>query len=106
MLTPRSLAKATVLRITAGSPAWKPQAMFALETKLSTSASMPIVYAPKLSPRSELRSTEYLPIYEHLFFICLLHGNGYHGRGAFARGNAGKLTVPFFYCFVAQYCIV
>ena len=68
MLTPRSLAKATVLRITAGSPAWKPQAMFALETKLSTSASMPIVYAPKLSPRSELRSTAYLPIYEHLFY--------------------------------------
>src|SRR5829696_4294913 len=58
MATPRSAASLTVRRMVAGSPAWKPQAMLAELTYLSTSASLPIWYAPKLSPTSQLRSTD------------------------------------------------
>jgi hypothetical protein len=41
-----STASRTVLRIVAGSPAWKPQAMLAEEMYGMTPASAPIVQAP------------------------------------------------------------
>ena len=56
MATPCCAASATVRRIVSGSPAWKPQAMFAEVTCASTPASSPIVQAPKDSPMSLLRS--------------------------------------------------
>src|SRR4051794_19922477 len=40
----------------AGSPAWKPQATFALVTTSSRASSFPSVQTPKPSPRSALRS--------------------------------------------------
>src|SRR5215469_5775655 len=56
MLTPRATAPAHARRIVSGSPAWKPQAILALETIPSSALSSPSRQAPKLSPRSALRS--------------------------------------------------
>jgi hypothetical protein len=39
-----------------GSPAWKPQARFALETAANSAASSPIRQAPNDSPASTLTS--------------------------------------------------
>ena len=44
--TPLSTARRTVLRMVAGSPPWKPQAMFAELMCGMTSASAPMVQAP------------------------------------------------------------
>src|SRR5580692_8399678 len=57
MATPRATAPAHARRIVSGSPAWKPQAMLALVTISSSALSSPSRQAPKLSPRSALRST-------------------------------------------------
>src|SRR5262245_52727403 len=57
MLTPFCTQSPTVLAITMGSPAWKPQATLAERTIFSTSSSLPIFHGPKLSPRSELMFT-------------------------------------------------
>ena len=46
MATPWSSARRTVLRIVAGSPPWKPQAMFAELMCGMTSPSAPIFQAP------------------------------------------------------------
>src|SRR5690348_832235 len=54
--TPWSSARRTVLRMVAGSPPWKPQAMLAEVMNGITAASSPIFQAPKLSPMSQLRS--------------------------------------------------
>src|SRR5688572_23616841 len=57
MATPRSTAVRTVRSIVAGSPAWNPQATFALVTTSSNAASSPRLQRPYPSPRSEFRST-------------------------------------------------
>jgi hypothetical protein len=44
--TPRSAAARQVASMIVGSPAWKPQAMFALETTSSIAASSPMLQAP------------------------------------------------------------
>ena len=56
MATPWASANSTVWRIQPGSPAWKPQAMLAELMYSMTSSSRPILYIPKLSPMSQLRS--------------------------------------------------
>src|SRR4029453_4596722 len=56
MATPRSVAVRTVRSIVAGSPAWNPQATFALVTTSSRAASSPTAQWPSPSPRSEFRS--------------------------------------------------
>src|SRR5215213_7342055 len=58
--TPFSFASATVLRMTCGSPAWKPPATLAEEMYCIISSSKPIFQGPKLSPMSQLRSTRIL----------------------------------------------
>src|SRR5215469_17949509 len=57
MATPRATARAQTRRIVSASPAWKPHATFALVTIASRDSSSPRRHAPKLSPRSALRST-------------------------------------------------
>lgn len=47
----------------AASPAWKPQATLALLTMPSMAASSPMRQAPKLSPRSLLRSSVLTSLY-------------------------------------------
>src|SRR5690349_5903556 len=47
---------ATVWSITVKSPAWRPQARFALVIRRTIAASSPSVQWPKLSPRSLLKS--------------------------------------------------
>src|SRR4051794_31045271 len=56
MTTPRATAWAQVRRSVVGSPAWNPQATFALVTSCSIAASSPSTQVPKDSPRSALRS--------------------------------------------------
>ncbi|MNY75850.1 hypothetical protein D3C86_2152500 [compost metagenome] len=56
MRTSCCTARATVRRMIEGSEAWKPQAMLAQSMCGMTSASRPMVQAPKLSPISQLRS--------------------------------------------------
>src|SRR5689334_2252984 len=56
MPTPLSTASSTVWRITAGSPPCQPQAMLAEVMTSISSASLPRLQRPKLSPMSELRS--------------------------------------------------
>src|SRR5579859_264523 len=50
-----------MLRITKGSPAWKPQARLAEPISGRISSSAPMLQAPKLSPRSAFKLT-FLPI--------------------------------------------
>src|SRR5215475_9335665 len=54
--TPWRSASATLLRITCGSPAWKPQATLAEVRYGMISSSAPSVQRPQLSPMSALRS--------------------------------------------------
>src|SRR5215831_5776657 len=54
--TPCRIASATVLRITWGSPAWKPHATLAEVMYGIISSSAPRVQRPQLSPMSALRS--------------------------------------------------
>src|SRR5215510_11613733 len=54
--TPCRIASATVLRITWGSPAWKPHATLAEVRYGMISSSAPRVQRPQLSPMSALRS--------------------------------------------------
>src|SRR6185369_55260 len=54
--TPARTARPTVRSITAGSPAWNPQATFADVTRVRSSASDPMAQAPNPSPTSALRS--------------------------------------------------
>src|SRR5215813_104897 len=54
--TPCRIASATVLRMTCGSPAWKPQATLADVMYGMISSSAPRVQRPQLSPMSALRS--------------------------------------------------
>src|SRR5215210_4896188 len=56
MVTWRSFAALTVSRIVVVSPAWKPQAMFADETKSRSASSWAARELPKPSPRSAFRS--------------------------------------------------
>src|SRR5438105_8722630 len=55
-VTPERTARATVRSMTAGSPAWKPQATLAEVTRARRSASEPMAQAPNPSPTSALRS--------------------------------------------------
>src|SRR3954470_5260970 len=54
--TPPATAPAHTRRIVDGSPAWKPQATFALVTTPSSASSSPSFQTPNPSPRSALRS--------------------------------------------------
>src|SRR5215813_9486456 len=54
--TPWRSASATLLRMTCGSPAWKPQATLAEVRYGMISSSAPSVQRPQLSPMSALRS--------------------------------------------------
>src|SRR5688572_17107958 len=63
--TDLSFANATVCRITPGSPAWKPHAIFADEMLAISAASWPIGHGPNDSPRSELRSILILFLTDH-----------------------------------------
>ena len=54
--TPWRSASSTVRAIVSGSPAWNPQATFALVMSGITASSSPIDQLPKLSPMSELTS--------------------------------------------------
>src|SRR6266550_3614188 len=56
MTTPRDAAWAQVRLSVVGSPAWKPQATFALVTTSSIASSSPSRQRPNDSPRSALRS--------------------------------------------------
>src|SRR5262245_18409284 len=57
--TPWRSASATLLRITCGSPAWKPQATLAEVMYGMISSSAPSVQRPQLSPMSALRSMNF-----------------------------------------------
>ena len=54
--TPCSIASCAVVRMMPGSPAWKPQAMFAEVIHGMAPASSPSRQRPKLSPMSMLMS--------------------------------------------------
>src|SRR3954454_9777902 len=54
--TPPPTAAAQTRRIVDGSPAWNPQATFALVITPSSASSSPSVQTPKPSPRSALTS--------------------------------------------------
>ena len=54
--TPFSLARAMVFIMVTGSPAWKPQATFAVVTWGMSASSAPMTQLPKLSPQSMLMS--------------------------------------------------
>src|SRR3954471_6949247 len=56
MATPAATAVVQTRRIVDGSPAWKPQATFALVTTPSSASSSPSRQTPKPSPRSAFRS--------------------------------------------------
>src|ERR1700690_2103319 len=88
MATLYFLASRIVDRITGGSPAWNPQAMLADVMKGMTASSLPSLYCPKLSPRSQLRSIFMSPrnklrihnttahFFHHysIFFLCGFDG--------------------------------
>src|SRR5919112_30326 len=57
MTTPAATADVHTRRMVDGSPAWKPQATFALVTMPSSASSSPSRHTPNPSPRSALRST-------------------------------------------------
>src|SRR3954452_2791505 len=57
MATSASTARVHTRRMIEGSPAWKPQATFALVTTPSRASSSPSRHTPNPSPRSALRST-------------------------------------------------
>src|SRR3954469_1927213 len=57
MATPTATARVHTRRMVEGSPAWKPQATFALVTTSSRASSSPSRHTPNPSPRSALRST-------------------------------------------------
>src|SRR5438309_7870988 len=63
--------------MTPGSPAWKPQATFADEITRIITSSAPRSQSPKLSPRSELKSTPAIPDSSQ----AAADGNPYCGPG-------------------------